>query len=169
MILPLGIYLKETRGQSIEGMNSFNAHFLTTVKDSNILEGSLIDKYLVFRSCLHVRPLASTGPYSANAHLVSNKHPKPWEKGQFWMPIKSSKYSFLDVTISLGVMYISGSLEKHGKEAVPEYKSMHYRHRKTWGVDLPMVAHACNPHTQEAETKNNGVKTSLDYISGVFL
>lgn len=38
------------------------------------------------------------------------------------MPIKSSRYSFLNVTISLGVIYISGSLEKHGNEAGPEYE-----------------------------------------------
>lgn len=143
--------------------------FFIIVKESNILEGPHIDRYLVFRSCLHVCPLASTGPYSAKTHLKSNKHPKPWEEGQFWKPIKSSRYSFLNVTISLGVIYISGSLEKHGKEAVPEYESMHYHHRKMWGVDLPMVAHAWNPHTQEAETKHDGVKTSLGYISGAFL
>lgn len=137
-------------------MNSFNVHFLTTVEDSNILEGSHIDKYLVFRFCLHVFPLASTGPYSAKKYLESNKHPKPWEEGQFWMLIKSSRYSLFDVTISLGVIYILGSLEKHGKEAVPEYESLHYHHRKMWGVDLPMVAHACNLHTQEAETKQWG-------------
>lgn len=85
------------------------------------------------------------------------------------MPIKSSRYSFLNVTISLGVIYISGSLEKHGNEAGPEYESMNYHHRKMWGVYLPMVAHACNPHTQEAETKNGGVKIRLGYISGAFL
>lgn len=127
--LPLGSYLKETRGQLAEGTNTFNACVFMTVKGSNILEGSHIDKYLVFRPCLYVCPLTSTGPYPANTHLESNDYPKPWEEGQFWMPIRVLSTQSMMQQFHLG-QFIFQEVLKPGKVDIPECESLHCYHRK---------------------------------------